>query len=321
MPELLHSATTMIRPPALRAGARVALVAPAGPVPAEAVDDAVERVRALDWEPALGRHARGRHGYLSGTDAERLEDLNEALRSTDNDAIWCLRGGYGTMRLLERVEWEALVRRPRPLIGFSDNTALHLAIHRHGVVSFHGPHPAAAEFPPFAEAALLAALTRPEPAGALPFPAGWPRPETIVSGSAAGPLVGGNLSLIAATRGTPYQIQSEGAMLCLEEIGEAAYRLDRLLSQLHLAGVLRSVAGIALGAFTDCTDMRTAGMPSPLEVLRDRLAGLRIPVAAGLPFGHIPESWTLPLGVRARLDASARTLELLEPAVASGGTS
>ncbi|HEV2131870.1 MAG TPA: LD-carboxypeptidase [Longimicrobiaceae bacterium] len=307
----------MIRPPVLGPGARIALVAPAGPVPAEAVDLALERVHAWGWEPLLGRHARGRHGYLSGTDAERLADLNGALRSPENEAIWCLRGGYGTMRLLERIDWDALVRRPRPLIGFSDNTALHLAIHRRGLVSFHGPH-AAAELPPTAEEVLLAVLTRPEPAGALPFPAGWPGAETLVGGRAEGPLVGGNLSLIAATLGTPYQIRSEGAILFLEEVGEPAYRLDRLLSQLQLAGVLRGVAGIALGGFTECGGVSRAGIPSALEVLRDRLSELRVPIAAGLPFGHIPESWTLPLGIRARLDASAGVLELLEPAVAPG---
>ncbi len=306
----------MIRPSAIAAGARVTLVAPAGPLANEAVDRAVERVRAWGWEPILGRHARGRYGYLSGTDEERLADLNAALHSRDNDAIWCLRGGYGTMRLLERVDWEALLARPRPLIGFSDNTALHLALHRRGLVSFHGPHAGAADFPPFTEECFRAVLTRVAPAGPLPFPAAGPiRAETIVGGAAEGPLVGGNLSLIAATLGTPFQMRTEGVILFLEEVGEPAYRVDRLISQLHLAGIFREVAAVALGGFTECRDEGMEGIPHPTQVLRERLSTLAVPVAAGFPFGHIAESWTLPLGVRARIDANAGTLALLEPAV------
>lgn len=306
----------MRRPPALGPGARVSLVAPAGPLAEGAVERAVERVRAWGWEPLVGRHARGRHGYLSGTDAERAADLNEALRSAENDAIWFLRGGYGTMRLLEVLDWEALRRRPRALVGFSDNTALHLAAQRTGVVSFHGPHPSAEEFPPFAEEGLLRLLTRREPAGLLPFPAGGPvRAQTVTGRVAEGPLVGGNLALLAATLGTPYGVRTRGALLFLEEVGEAAYRIDRLLTQLHLAGVLGEVAGVVVGAFSECPDEGAAHLPGSAEVVRERLSALGVPVAAGFPFGHIPRSWTLPLGVRARLDADRGTLELLEAAV------
>ena len=305
----------MIRPAALFPAARVALIAPAGPVSEEAVERATERVRQWGWEPVLGTHARGRRGYLSGTDAERLADLNDALRDPTIDTIWCLRGGYGTMRLLEGVDWEALRKRPRPLIGFSDNTALHLGCQRIGVVSFHGPHPAA-KCPRFSEALLRRLLLQRQPLGRLPFPPEVPPAETIVGGCAEGPLVGGNLALIAATLGTPFAIRAEGAVLFLEEVGEAAYRIDRLLSQLRLAGVLERVAGIALGAFSDCPDAGREGIPHLSEVIRDRLGGCGVPVVMGFPFGHIPQSWTLPLGVRARLDADAGTLELLQAAVA-----
>lgn len=302
----------MIRPPALRPGARVALVAPAGPVAPDAVDRAVDRVRAWGWEPRLGRHARGRHGYLSGTDAQRLEDLNDALRS-DTDAVWSLRGGYGTMRILEEIDWQALAARPRPVIGFSDNTALHLAIQRLGVVSLHGPHPAAADLTRFSEDGLLRALTVPEPAGRLPFPVGSPgRAETLRGGVAEGRLVGGNLSLLAATAGTPYAVRAEGAILFLEEVGETSYRVDRLLSQLRLARLLDGIAGVAVGTFSGCTVQSTPDNPSATDVLRDRLCDLGVPVAVGFPFGHVPDNWTLPLGARARLDADAGTLELLD---------
>jgi muramoyltetrapeptide carboxypeptidase len=306
----------VIRPPALRPGARVALVAPAGPLPEGAVERAEERVRRWGFEPVAGDFCRGRHGYLAAPDEERAADFNRAARDESVDAIWCLRGGYGTMRIVDALDWDALSRRPRAVIGFSDNTVLHLALQRRGVVSFHGPHPATPELGAFSKHGLLHLLTRPEPAGVLPFPDGAPPAEAIRGGAAEGALVGGNLSLVAGTLGTPYAVQAEGALLFLEEVGEAAYRVDRLLSQLRLAGVLDGVAGVVLGAFTESPDDGREGVPPVLEVLRDRLGDLGVPVAAGFPFGHVDDNWTLPLGVRARLDAGAGTLELLEPAVA-----
>jgi muramoyltetrapeptide carboxypeptidase len=306
----------MIRPPALGPGARIALVAPAGPLAEGAVDRAIERVRAWGFEPVPGQHVRTRHGYLSAPDAERAADLNGALRDDSVDAVWCLRGGYGVMRILDAVDWQALARRPRPVIGFSDNTALHLAIQRLGIVSFHAPHPATEEVAAFSRDALVRALTVPEPAGVLPFPAGAEPVESIAGGVAEGRLVGGNLSLVAATLGTPYALDAKGAILFIEEIGEAAYRIDRLLSQLRLAGVFKEVAGVAIGAFTEVPDRDAPHLPHAIEILRDRLGDLGVPVACGFPFGHVEDNWTLPVGVRARLDADAGTLALLEPAVA-----
>ncbi|HEU0299940.1 MAG TPA: LD-carboxypeptidase [Longimicrobium sp.] len=304
----------MIRPPALRPGARVALVAAAGPLPEGGVDRAIDRVRSLGWEPVVGEYCRGRRGYLSGTDQERAADFNAALRDPSIGAVWFLRGGYGTMRILDDVDWDALARHPKALIGFSDNTAVHLAAQRAGVVSFHGPHPHAEALPDFARDELLRVLAVPEPAGVLPFPPEG-RAETLAGGAAEGPLLGGNLSLLSATLGTPYAIRPEGAILFLEEVGEHPYRLDRLLSHLKLAGVLSAAAGIAVGGITDTPEEPNGG-PGAMEVIHDRLGGLGIPVAAGFPFGHIDDNWTLPLGVRARLDADAGTLALLEPAVA-----
>jgi muramoyltetrapeptide carboxypeptidase len=306
----------MIRPPCLRPGSRVALVAPAGPLAPGALERAVDRVRRLGWEPIVGANAGKRRGYLAGSDEERLADLHTALHARENDAIWCLRGGYGTMRILPRIDFTPLRERPRPLIGFSDNTALHLALRQQRVVSFHGPHPAAPDLRAFSLEGILRVVAQTAPAGLLPFPGGGhARAETLVPGTATGPLVGGNLSLLAATTGTPYQMEPEGAILFLEEVGEPAYRVDRLLSQLLLAGLLDRVAGIAVGAFSECPDDPADRLPDPAAVVLDRLTGLDVPVAFGFPFGHIEESWTLPLGVSARLDASAGTLEILEPAV------
>jgi len=304
----------MIRPPALRPGARVALVAPAGPLGDGAVDRAVERVLGWGWEPVPGEHVRKRHGYLSAPDPDRAADLNAALADDSVDAVWCLRGGYGVMRILDAVDWSALERRPRPVIGFSDNTALHLGLQRLGIVSFHGPHPATEALTGFSADGLLRALTSTDAAGVLPFPGDGARAEAITGGAAEGRLVGGNLSLVAATLGTPYAIDARGAILFLEEVGEAPYRVDRLLSQLRLAGVLDGVTGIALGGFTETGVDEDS--PGVLDVLRDLLGGRGVPVAHGFPFGHVDDNWTLPVGARARLDADAGTLELLEPAVA-----
>ncbi len=302
----------MIRPPTLRPGSRVALVAAAGPIPQGGVDRAVERVRALGWEPVAGQHCRGRAGYLSGSDAERAADLNGALRDPSIDAVWFLRGGYGTMRILDAVDWPALARHPKALIGYSDNTAVHLAANAVGVVAFHGPHPHPPAFPDFARDGLLRVLTSTEPAGVLPSAAGG-RAETLRGGVAEGPLVGGNLSLLSATMGTPYAVQPEGAILFLEEVGEQPYRLDRLMAHLRLAGVLDAVAGIAVGGVTETPG--DDGDALARAVVQDALGGLDVPVAIGLPFGHFDDNWTLPVGVRARLDADAGTLALLEPAV------
>lgn len=304
----------MIRPPALRPGTRVALVAAAGPLPQGGVDRAIERVASLGWEPVAGEFCRCRTGYLAGTDTERAADLNRALRDPSIGAVWFLRGGYGTMRILDALDWDALARHPKALIGYSDNTAVHLAAHRAGVVGFHGPHPHALEFPDFARDELLRVLTVAEPAGVLPFPVEGGRAETLAGGVAEGPLLGGNLSLLSATLGTPFAIRPEGAILFIEEVGEHPYRLDRLLSHLRLAGVLSAVAGIAVGGITESPEID--GAPTAAEVVREALGGLGIPVATGFPFGHFDDSWTLPMGVRARLDADAGTLALLEPAVA-----
>lgn len=304
----------MIRPTAIREGARVALVAPAGPLADRAVDRAAERIVEAGWVPVIGKHARGRRGFLSGSDAERVEDLNTALDSPDIDAIWCLRGGYGTIRILDRIRWTGLKQRPRPLIGFSDNTALHMAARHVGVVTFHGPHPAVEELTPFSADLLRRLVTEPEPMGELPFPPGQSA-RTVVPGTAEGPLIGGNLSVLAALAGTTHALDAAGAILFLEEIGEPAYRVDRLFTQLRMSGAFDGVAGVAVGAFSESPDEGEDGLPSITEILLDRLDGLAIPVATGFPFGHIPDTWTLPVGATARLDAGAGTLELLEPAV------
>lgn len=294
------------RPSALAPGARVGLVAPAGPIADDRFEAALERCRFFDLEPVPGRSARLRTGYLAGSDEERRRDLQEMLDDPAIDAVWALRGGYGTMRLLPDL---SAPLSPKPYIGFSDNTALHLWLLGFGCVSFHGPH-AGGEFTPLAIDCFRRVLFDPEPAGSLPLAA---IPQTWRGGQAEGRLLGGNLSLLAALCGTPWQPDARGCILFIEEVGEPPYRVDRMLRQLELAGVTRGVTGLLIGQFTECETAEDDELER--AALREFAERLAVPTLAGLPFGHVAENWTLPVGVRAGLDADAGTLSLLEPAV------
>jgi muramoyltetrapeptide carboxypeptidase len=290
----------MIWPPALAVGARVALLSPAGPL---AQDSDLERAklnaRALGWEPHASPHALAREGYLAGDDASRLADLNAAIRDPRIDAIWCLRGGYGAMRVLDAIDYDALHRAPKAIIGYSDITALHLAVRaRSNVVSFHGPT-ARAVLTPFSRQSLLCATSH----GCDPFATDSPL-TWLQDGSAAGPLEGGNLALICALLGTPYAPRFEGAILVLEDVNEPLYRIDRMLRQLILAGALARIAGLCFGAFSERGEESEA-TPRSLDVLfREAASHVHGPVVCDVPCGHLADQWTFPLGARAELSRS-----------------
>ena len=314
----------VVRPPKLVAGSRVALIAPAGPLLEQ--DDltrAEALCRVLGYEAVLGKSAHARHGYLAGTDDQRLTDLNSALADPSIDAIWCIRGGYGSIRLLDRVDYEAISRQPKIVIGFSDITTLLNALTRlTGVVTFHGPV-ARASMTPFSRRHFEVVLTGAGAAGRLerlPEPPGVllsqeNRIVTLHPGVAEGPLVGGNLTLLQCLIGTPYFPDMSGAILFLEDVGEDLYRVDRMLSHLRLVGALQRLAGVVIGRFTDLERASPDGALGFDQVMAHFLRPLGIPAAYGFPIGHIEEQWTLPLGVKARLDAGAGEVELLEPAV------
>jgi muramoyltetrapeptide carboxypeptidase len=307
---------TFIRPPRLRPGDRVMLVAPAGPVPPDKLEIALARVRVLELEPVLGKAVRQQNGYLAGPDSARAADLQRAIDDPDIAAIWAVRGGYGGMRTLQHVDLAGLVQRPRAFIGFSDNTVIHLALARVGVVSFHGPHAGSEAFPAATTECFRRVLWAAEPAGRLPDSISGPEPVTLLGGIAQGPLAGGNLAMLAAACGTPWQLHARGRIVVIEDVGEPLYRIDRMLLQLRLAGALEGAAGFVFGRFTDMPDDEDEDDPSLADVLRAAIAPLQVPAVLGLPIGHAHENWTLPLGVQARLDADACTLTVLEPAVA-----
>jgi muramoyltetrapeptide carboxypeptidase len=291
----------------LRPGARVALVAPAGVIRrSEDMERAIDNVQSFGWEPVVGDNVRSQLGYLAGSDNERLHDLNAAFSSDDVDAIWCIRGGYGTIRLLATVDYPALRKRPRPFIGFSDVTALHSAIHRRcGIVTFHGPT-ARVRLTDFTRASLECALVEQrDPCG--------PAPDARVlrPGRATGRVVGGNLALITALAGTPFSPNFDGAILVLEDIGEAIYRIDRMLRQLLLAGALQRCGAIVAGNFRPPRDEVSEDNRTLDEVLTEAATIAGIPCLAGAPFGHIADQWTIPLGAIGEVDTDARTLRIL----------
>ena len=296
-----------LRPRALRSGARVALVAPAGPLQPGVLDKAADRCRALDLEPVVYPAAGRRQDYLAGSDRERLADLQAAFDDPATDAVWALRGGYGTLRILDGLELARQRTAPIPFIGFSDNTSLHAAHARAGVISFHGPHPGAG-FPPETEASFRAALFSGEAPGPLPSRPGDPAPRSLAGGSAEGRLVGGNLAILASLCGSPDSISARGRILFLEDVGEPAYRVDRMLHQLLRAGVLDGVAGLAFGRFTGAPEGR-GDIGAVLAEIADRLG---VPAVADLPFGHTEHNCTIPVLATARLDADAATLTMTE---------
>lgn len=306
----MNRPSSATRPRALEPGSRVALVAPAGPVDAERVSASEARCRELDLEPVVAPHVTARDRYLAGTDDERLDDLQSAFDDPSIGAVWALRGGYGTQRILERLSLERQRTDPIPFLGFSDNTSIHVRHAELGVVSFHGPHPAQ-EISADADAWLRRLLFRAEPGGLLPGGEDGPEPRTLAGGAAEGPLAGGNLAILASLAGTRHALRAGGCILCLEDVGEPGYRIDRMLLQLEHSGALDGVVGLAFGRFTECG----GDGYSAADVIAELVGRLAIPAVADLPFGHVADNFVLPFGAGARLDADAATLSVIEPAV------
>ena len=297
------------------------LVAPGGILEERHIELSVRNIEGMGLHVKLARNIRAAHGGYAGTVAQRVEDLHAMFRDSEVSAVWCARGGSGCTALLPHLDYALMRRSPKIIVGFSDATALHLALlRRAGLVSFHGPA-AISTFSEYSVANLRAVLMEPERektfmASGENAP-GQPQYErrTYVEGVAVGPLVGGNLSVLGALVGTPYGAGAGPNLLFLEEVGEAPYRIDRMLTQLRQAGILGAAAGTMLGVFQRCE--ATDGEPSLTlqEVLREHFGGAPRPAGYGYSFGHIPQQMTLPLGIRARLDTRAQSLTLLEPAV------
>ncbi len=288
-------------------------MAPAGPVDADRISASAGRCRDLGLEPVVFPHARARNRYLAGTDDERLADLQSAFDDPSIAAVWALRGGYGTQRILDRLSLERQRADPVPFIGFSDNTSIHVRHAELGVISIHGPHPAQ-EISEEADAWLRRMLFSAEAVGALPTADGGPTPRSLTGGVAEGPVVGGNLAILASLAGTRHALHADGCVLFLEDVAEPAYRVDRMLLQLERSGALDGAVGLAFGRFTECG---ADGYPVD-DVIAELAERLDVPAVSDLPFGHVPDNFALPVGARARLDADAATLSVIEPAVRGG---
>ena len=308
------SFTTHSAVPALPAGGVIGVIAPAGPSEFD-LHSATRWMETRGYQLKVFPGVWEKDGYLAGSDAVRLRDLHDAFADDTVDAILCMRGGYGCTRFLEHIDFELLRRHPKPFVGYSDITALHLAITRYaGFVTFHGAMLNAdllGNKQPPTESSLLRMLSGQQPA-LLEHPAAYPL-TTLAPGSASGRLLGGNLSMICATIGTAFELDDQGIILFIEDVNEPLYRVDRLLTHLRQAGKLGRVRAVLVGDF--------AGVDvSRLELLlKQELGPLNIPVLAGWRSGHCDPNITLPMGAHVRLDADKQQV-VLEQAVVTAQT-
>jgi muramoyltetrapeptide carboxypeptidase len=310
----------ILKPPALKKGDVIGIVSPASsPDDFTRIEQGVKYLESLGYRVKLGKHIFKRYGYLSSTDDERADDLNEMFADEKVKAIICVRGGYGTPRLLDKVDYNLIKKKPKIFVGYSDITALQLAIFKKtGLVTFSGPMLAVdiySNFDSFAEDFFWRILTSRERKLEIKNPNGVEL-NTLKSGKATGTLLGGNLSLIASIMGTKYQPSFNGSVLVIEDIGEEPYRIDRYLSQLKNSGVLYKINACILGQFTDCAPKEPEKSLTLEQIFNDYLGNLRIPVISNLSYGHIPQKLTLPLGARVRVDAKRQKITIIESVLA-----
>lgn len=311
----MSSVPPLIRPPRLTPGARVAVVAPSGPVPADRLHAGLDVLRGWGLDPVVMPHVLDTHPslpYLAGTDGARARDLTDAWCDPTVSAVFCARGGYGVQRVTDLVDWTAVrAAAPKVVVGYSDITALHEAFAvRAGIATLHGPMPGALTFLKDARTQehLRATLFDPESVRTLEA---LPGARTMTPGRATGVTLGGCLALLAGDLAVPHtRPGARGGILLLEDVGEEDYRIDRMLTQLLRSDWLAGVAGVVLGSWAEC-----GPYASVRAVLLDRLGTLGVPVLEEFGFGHGESALTMPLGVPATLDADARTLTLQVPAL------
>lgn len=317
------SARRVVKPPRLKAGDTVGLVMPSSANwDATDVDILLDALTTLGLKGKLGGHVFDRRGYFAGRDADRAADINAMFADPAVHAIHCIQGGWGAARLLPLLDWDLIARHPKILQGFSDITALLLSLyHKTGLVTFHGPNGAStwSEFNVGwmkqvtwnGEAATFRNLAEPTTA----IVQTEHRTRVITKGTARGRLLGGNLTVLTAILGSPYVPDFTGSILFIEDVQEAPYRIDRMLTQLSLAGILKQVRGVVWGTCSRCDPGEGFGSLTVPDVLMDHIGPLGVPAFHGAMIGHVSRQFTLPLGIEVELDASAGTLRMLESAV------
>jgi muramoyltetrapeptide carboxypeptidase len=325
-----EEAAAPIYPAALEEGDTIAIVAPAGPMSVEEVQRGARHLESLGFRVRLPENIDRQHRFFAGTDEVRGAELMAAFEDGEVDALFAARGGYGAMRILDSLDYEVIKANPKILIGYSDITALHTAIHqRTGLVTFHGPNiqggtGATNGLTPFSRHYLWRALRQDEQGSAgyalltaLPGNGGQepaiPPLDSLSSGVARGRLVGGNLSVVHALMGTPYELETSGKVLFLEDIGEAPYRVDRMLQTLKLAGKLGNLKGVLLGSFTRRAEEDTSGETTSIDqVVKEYFGELGIPVVTRFPAGHQSNNATLPIGGLVEINGDEPGVRLLE---------
>jgi muramoyltetrapeptide carboxypeptidase len=304
-----------IKPKALSPGDTIGLITPSSSITDEKLEKAISNMKMLGLKVKLGKHIKAINGYLAGTDEQRLEDLHNMFADDEVDGIWCIRGGYGVGRILPKINYKLIKKNPKVLIGYSDITALLLAVHQKtGLICFHGPV-ASADFSAYTVRHLKGALMNPQMSYTIDyaednnaFTESSYRTKIIRPGKAKGELTGGNLTLLAAMMGTDFQPKFKNKLVFIEDIGEQPYRLDRMFTQILQSSDLHKAAGIILGVFVDCEAKEGSRSLSLMEMFEDRLGHLEMPIIYGLSLGHIKNHMTLPVGIEAEMDTEKRTI-------------
>lgn len=295
-----------IKPPFLKAGSTIGIVAPASWVCDDSkIDEGISVLKSMGFNAVEGKSMRRKKGYLAGDDYERASDINDFFRMKDIDGIICLRGGYGSLRILDKLDYKLIKDNPKVFVGYSDITAIHAAIGKLcSMVTFHGPmvyRGFSLDMDEYTKESFLKCVASPLPIGEIKNPPEYGDIKVLYKGEAYGRLTGGNLATIVSTIGTPYEIDTANSILLLEDIDEQPYKIDRMLTQLLLSGKLKNCAGIVLGQWTDCDPKDEDKSMSLMEVFEDRLLQLKIPILYNLPFGHGKPKLTLPLGAYAKI--------------------
>lgn len=311
----------MLKGKKLGKGDTIGFIGPSGAVRIEgAIERAKLEAERMGYHVKLGRSCGAKHGYLSGTDELRAQDVNEMFADPKVDAIFCVRGGYGTTRMLDRLDYDLIRKNPKIFAGYSDITAMQIAmLQKSGLATFAAPMPvsdwSSSALDDFSLASMLRVLGNAAPAGELHNAPGYHERKTVNGGSCEGMFVGGNLMLITSLLGTPYELDTKGRILFIEEIGERTYCIDRMLTQLRLAGKIDDCAGVVFGDFKNCEIEYPEYGFTIEEIIREVVAPCGKPVFTGFQAGHCSPKITLPYGVNCRMDADCRTLTVLEAAV------
>jgi muramoyltetrapeptide carboxypeptidase len=312
----------IIKPARLRKGDTIGLIVPASPVAEIKIKTAIQNLESQGFKVKYTDAITANYGHLAGSDSRRIYDLHEMFRDKTVKAIWAIRGGYGCTRIIDKLDYELIRKNPKILIGYSDITALLNAIYQKtGLICFHGPV-GATPFTPYNVENLQNVLMNPVASLSIKNAAvnlekteqGY-APVIINGGKANGKLIGGNLCLLAAMAGTPFQVDLKNKLVFMEDVGEKPYRIDRMLTQLLHSSNLAQAKGIILGVFEDCQPKDEQYSLSLIDTLKDRLGNLNIPVLYGFSFGHIQNMCTFPVGINASFDADAMTVTLEETAV------